>query len=171
MAFGRRGKMRHRRFASWWLSLLAVFLLCSAIGFTVLTSGCGKLRKKEMAEFEAGKEWLEDMRDRIEKTISDPDKTRRMLFLVDQAERDLRELDQVVLGFYRDLAGVDSDYNSTRQDLQRVFDEWNAKRREFRDRFTETRFKMRDMVTPEEWKKLTRVRKGLAQQWQRYPGQ
>jgi hypothetical protein len=163
--------MRHRRFASGWLYLLAVLLLCSAIGLTVLTSGCGKLRKKEKAEFEAGKEWLEDMRDRIEKTISDPDKTSRMLAFVDQAERDLRELDQAVLDFYRELAGVDSDYNSTRQDLQRVFDRWNAKRREFRDRFMETNFTMREMVTPEEWRKLTRVRKGLAQQWQRYPGQ
>jgi hypothetical protein len=91
--------MRHGRFASWWLSLFAVLLLCSAIAFTVLTSGCGKLRKKEKAEFEAGKEWLEDMRDRIEKNISDPNKTRRMLALVDQAERDLRELDQAVLDF------------------------------------------------------------------------
>jgi hypothetical protein len=163
--------MRHRRFGSGWLSLLAVLMLCSAIGFTVITLGCSKIRKKEKAEFEAGKEWLEDMRDRIEKKISDPDKNRAMLALVDQAERDLRELDQAVLGFYRDLARVDSDYNSTRQDLQRVFDEWNAKRREFRDRFMETNFKMREMVTPEEWRKLTRVRKGLAQQWQRYPGQ
>ena len=163
--------MRHRRFASGWLSLLAVLMLCSAIGLTVLTSGCGKLRKKEKAEFEAGKEWLEDVRTRIEKTISDPDKNRRMLALVDRAEKDLRELDRAVLDFYRELAGVDSDYNSTRQDLQRVFDGWNVKLREFRDRFMETNFKMREMVTPEEWRKLTRVRKGLAQQWQRYPGQ
>jgi len=151
--------------------LLAVFVLCGMIGLTVLTSGCSKVRKKEKAEFEPGHEWLEDMRSRIEKTISDPDKTRRMLALVDQAERDLRELDQAVLGFYRDLAAVYSDYNATRQDLQRVFDEWNAKRREFRDRFTEARFKMREMVTPKEWRKLTHVRKGLAGQWQRYPGQ
>jgi hypothetical protein len=163
--------MKHGRFASVWLSLLAVLLLCSAIGFTALTSGCSKIRKKEKAEFEPGKEWLEDMRTRIEKTISDPDKTKRRQALVDQAQRDLRELNEVVLGFYRDLGAIDANYNATHRDLQRVFHEFNTKRREFRDRFTETRFKMRDMVKPEEWKKLTRVRKGLAQQWQRYPGQ
>jgi hypothetical protein len=151
-------------------TLLAVLSLCVLFG---LISGCSKVGKKEKAEFKPGSAWIEDMRNRIEDNIQDPDKKNSMLALVDQTEKDLLEVDQAVRKLYTDFSSLSENYNSTPEEFRKVISEFEASRRAVRGRVIENRFKMRDLSTPAEWKKLTDISKskGLYQQTIRQPYQ
>jgi len=162
--------MRYLRKPYGWPLLFAVLALCVLLG---LTSGCSKFGKKEKAEFKPGSAWLEDMQARVEENIEDPDKKTRMLALLDQTEKDLLEVDRVVRKLYADLSTLSENYNSSPEEFRMIISGFEANRRDVRDRIIETRFEMRDMSTPEEWKKLTdnSKRKGLYRQTIRQPGQ
>lgn len=169
-AFVREEKMRYLRNTYVWPSLFAVLSLCVLLG---LIFGCSTFGKKEKTEFEPGSKWLEDMRARVEGNIEDQNKKTRMLALVDQTEKDVQKVDRLVRKLYADLSTLGENYNSTPQEFRMVISEFEASRREVRARIIESRFKMRDLSTPEEWKKLTdnSKRKGLYKQTIRQPGQ
>ncbi len=150
-------------------SLFAVLAPCVLLG---LVSGCSMFGKKEKAEFKPGSEWIEDMRDRVRENIEDPGKKTDMLAVVDQVEKDLWELDRVVRKLYANLRTLNDNYNASPEEFRKVISEFEADRKEVRDRIVDSRFKMRDLSTPEEWKKLTdeRKSKGLHRQTIRQPG-
>ena len=153
-----------------WPSLFAALALCVLLG---LTYGCSTFGKKEEAKFEPGIEWVEDMQGRVAENIEDPDKKTAMLALIDQIEKDLLEVDRVVRKLYADLSTLNDNYNASPDEYRKVISEFEADHKEVRDRIIDSRFKMRDLLTPEEWKKLTDYskRKGLYKQTIRQPGQ
>lgn len=162
--------MKFRRSTCGWPSLFAALAVCILLG---LTYGCGKLGKKDEAKFKPGNEWVEDMRGRISENIKDPGKKTRMFAIVDQVEKDLLELDRVVRKLYIDLDTLGDDYNSTQEQFRAVIAQFETDRKKVADRIIDSRFKMRDLSTPEAWEELTdiRKRKGLYKQSIRQPGQ
>lgn len=151
--------------------LLGITVLCLMLGFT---TACTKGKPKE-SKFVPGEAWLKDKRARIERVITDPYKKAELMAAVDQTEGDVQELDRAVQRMYADLASLDRDYNSSPDDFRKAFAEFNAKRQKLRASFIDTRFKMKNLVTPDEWKKLTEInwvtRKGLFIESIRHPGQ
>ena len=154
-----------------WVPLLGITVFCLLLGFT---TGCTKEKAKE-SKFVPGQTWLKDKRARIERVITDPYKKTELMTRVDQTERDVQELDLAVQKMYADFAALDRDYSSSPEDFRKAFAELNAKRRKLRSSFIDTRFKMKNLVTPDEWKKLTEItwvtRKGLFIESIRHPGQ
>ena len=152
-----------------WYLLLAVLTLCVLLGFV---SACSMFGKKETDEFEPVSEWIEDKRERVAENIKDPDKKNDMLAVVDQLEKDLMELDRIIQKLYANLNTLNGNYNSTPEEFRKVFSEFEAERKEIRDRIIDSRFKMRNLSTPEEWEEITDYskRKGLYRQTIRQPG-
>jgi|GEM_PF-1382161 len=159
--------MRFIRKTSGWPSLIAVLALCVLLG---LSYGCSKIGKKD--EFKPGNEWIEDMRARVAENIEDPGKKTRMLALVDQVNKDLYELDRVVRKLYADLDALGDNYDATPEEFQKAISEFEADRKKLVDRIIDSRFKMRDLSTPEQWNDLTDIKKkeGLYKQTIRQPG-
>ena len=126
-----------------------------------LTFGCSRGIKK--AEFEPGEEWITDMRERIEASIDEPNKKNQMLLMVDQIEDDLIKLNQTIRKHYADLFTIDRNYEALPEDFRKQFAHFNRSRYQIRNQIIETRFQLKELVTPEEWKKLTDVskKKGL----------
>ena len=153
-----------------WSTLFAILSLIILLG---LLSGCSTFGKKEKAEFEPGTVWIEDMRARVEGNIEDQNKKTLMLALVDQTEKDVQEVDRLIWKLYADFSELSENYHSTPDEFRTVITEFEANRRVVRDRIIESRFKMRELSTPEEWKRLTdnSKRKGLYRQTIRQPGQ
>ena len=153
-----------------WSSLFALLSLCVLLG---LLSGCSTFGKKEKAEFEPGTVWIEDMRARVEGNIEDQNKKTLMLALVDQTEKDVQEVDRLIWKLYADFSELSENYHSTPDEFRTVITEFEANRNEVRVRIIGSRFKMRDLSTSEEWKKLTDYskKKGLYKQTIRPPGQ
>ena len=162
--------MKYFRKTCKWPSLFAVSALCMML---VFASGCSKFGKKETAEFKPGDTWLGDMRGRIEATIQDSDRKARMLALVDDTERDLAEMDRIIQQLYTDISALGEDYHTTPEAFELAIAEFEERRSEVRYRVMDTRFKMKEMSTPGEWKKLTdnSKKKGLYKQAVRQPGQ
>jgi arsenate reductase-like glutaredoxin family protein len=134
-----------------WPSLFAVLALCVLLG---LVSGCSIFGKKEKAEFEPGSEWVEDTRDEINENVKDPDRKADLLALVSQVEKDFGEMDRVSQKLYADLESLSDNYNSSPEEFRKTISEFEASRKEVRDRIVDSRFKLRDLSTPEEWKEI-----------------
>ena len=141
----------HRNINGWhvFLIVLAVFVASGII------YGCGGAGKKEDSKFEVGHEWVEDMRERISEVIQDQGRKSEMLAIVDRVEKDLMELDRIVVTLYTDLGRLTDDYDSTPDDFQEVIAKFQADREVVRDRIFDNDFKMRDLSTPDEWRDLT----------------
>jgi hypothetical protein len=154
-----------------WVPLLGLTVFCLLLGFT---TACTKGKPNE-SKFVPGEAWLKDKRARIERVMTDRYKKTELMALVDQTERDVQELDLAVQTMYGDLASLDRDYNSSPDDFRKAFSKLNAKRQKLRTSFIDARFKMKNLVTPDEWKKLTEInwvtRKGLFIESIRHPGQ
>jgi hypothetical protein len=120
-------------------------------------AGCGKLKKKEPATFEPGQKWLQDMRTHINKVITDTDRKSQLLGVVDQFEQEMEDMDLAVQRYNKKIFAVDSDYNSTAEDFRNVFNDFHQEKILFQKRFLDLRFKMVDLTTPEEWKKLADI--------------
>ena len=149
----------HRNTLDWpWLFF--VLVLCVLLG---LFSGCSISGKKEKAEIERGSKWVEDMQDRIKDEIEDPDKKNEMLALIVQTEKDLEGLDRVFQKLYADMGTLNDNYNARPEEYQKVFSEFEAGRKKAHNRILDSRFKIRDLSTPEEWKELMEM-EGLYRQ-------
>jgi len=147
------------------LTLVILLFLCSLLVMT----GCSKGKKKTVMP---GEEWVEDLRARIGKHISDPGKKRLLMDLVDQDIKIFNELSQETEKYNKELFAVDKNYNSTPEDFKKVFSGFNETRYRLRAQSLEIRFKMKALCTPEEWKGLShfRTKKGLFNQLTQTPG-
>ena len=137
--------------------------------FLCFSIGCSKGIKK--AELASGEEWIADMRERIEASISDSDKKKRMLSKVDQMGTELMDLNQLIQKHFSTLYKIDRNYESTPEDFRRAMKNFNTDRYQIRDRIVDAGFQIRELATPEEWQKLTDMskKKGLYKEAMQYP--
>jgi hypothetical protein len=151
------------------LVCLAVIVTLSVL---ILFSGCSKNKKKEPPPL-PGQEWVDDMRKRADKAISDPGEKSAFMDLIDQEEKTLRELTQNAGKFFNALLAADRNYDSTPHDFKKIFADYNTMRKQLRDRSIEVRFNMQALVTEKEWEEITDFskRKGLLDQVIQQPAQ
>ena len=116
--------------------------------------GCSKGAKTE-SMFKPGKGWESALRTRIKKMIPEPERQETMLRLVDQAIENAEALDREVVALYEDLRKLDRSYDTTPDEFRRRFAKFRAMREDNRTVFIETRFQMKKLATPEEWKRIS----------------
>ena len=102
--------------------------------------------------------------------MHDTGRAGKMLEIVKEIAVDLREIDEIVKKYYADIDALNADYHSTPDDFRKLTEEFNTKTQVFRSKFLDNRFKLKDLATPEEWKKITDQDKYLMEVWQRQPG-
>ena len=143
------------------------------VALIALPLGCGGTDEKSADAYKPGNEWLEDMRERTVDAIEDPGKRAEILAMVDQLEKELITLDRVVQSLYADFDDLNKNYNSVPAHFYAAIAQFETDQKKVRGQIIDTRFKMRDLSTLEEWKKLTDVkkRKGLYKQTIRQPNQ
>ena len=149
---------------------VGLLVLCVALACT----GCGKIKEKKAKSKEPapymGDEWLDGIKTAIQDNVHDPGRAGKMLEVVRAIAVDLRDVDEMVKKYYADLADLNTDYNSTPDDFRKLGEEFNSKTQDYRNRFLDNRFKLKDLATPEEWKKITDQDQYLMEVWQRQPG-
>jgi hypothetical protein len=142
--------------------------ICLIILLTAGVQGCSKFKKGEdKGPYQSTFEWIDQTRDRINKSISDPKKATTMLTLVDDIEKLMYEFNDDVQRYYKNVRAVNADYDATREDFERVAEEFNAKRIRTRSEVMKIRFQMTELATPEEWKDLSDQKKTLYANWQK----
>ena len=140
-------------------------IACAAL----LVPGCSHFKKKDKGVNEPSLEWIQDLRKGVAENISDPDKTTKMLSLLDKLELELNKMDGYVRAYYETLFSTDADYGATRDEFQRIVDDFNTKIMTMRGTMIDIQFEMRALATREEWKALSDLDKALMESWQRPP--
>ena len=158
--------MRFQALRFSWIAPIVFLVFCLLGNFAV---GCSKGKKK--AELAPGEEWIADMRERIEASITDSDMKTQMLSKVDQMRTELMDLDQLIQKHYSTLFKIDRNYESTPEEFRWAMEDFNTDRYQIRDRIVEAGFQIRELSTPEEWQKLTEMskKKGLYKEVTQYP--
>ena len=149
-----------------WIAPIVFLVFCLLGNFAV-----GSSKGKKKAELAPGEEWIADMRERIEASITDSDMKTQMLSKVDQMRTELMDLDQLIQKHYSTLFKIDRNYESTPEDFRRAMEDFNTARYQIRDRIIEAGFQIRELATREEWQKLTDIskKKGLYKESRQYP--
>ena len=146
--------------------VLCICLTVLIAALSISSTGC--IRKKATAPgYGPGYEWVDDMRDRIQKNINDPDKVTGLVAVVDKIELTLIDLDGEVKAYFATLAKLDRDYNTTREEFQSAMDEFNTARDKNFERMLGFMFEMKKIAGKEDWKKLSDIDKTLYENWQR----
>ena len=147
-------------------NLAVVIALCLAAAWF---TGCSLFKSSPQGVNAPSYEFIETLRSNIKKTIADPDNADDLLEVVDDMEVELIQLDRGARGYYERLAALDADNEATQDDFHRAIDEYNQERVKLRDKLLDHRFRMRDLVTVEEWKDLSGLEETLLASWQREP--
>jgi hypothetical protein len=133
-------------------------LTCAALvlaALLALVPGCSKFGKKDATMYEKQNEWIQDMEERIADHIKDPATRTEMMVIVDQVGQDLVELVIITRKLYADFIKLDDSYTATPEDYQKLISEFEADHKIVSERVIESRFKLKDLTTPQEWDALT----------------
>ena len=146
---------------------IALCICLTALLAVLSFSLAGCRGKKTESAYGPGNKWVDDMRERVQDKIDDPEKVTDLLVVVDEIEKTLIDLDQDVTDYYTALTKLDKDYNTTREEFQDAIDQFNTRRHEHFEKLLGHIFEMKGIAGKEDWKKLSDIDKTLYESWQR----
>jgi hypothetical protein len=90
----------------------------------------------------------------VEENIKDPDKASKVQAMIQDIVKEVRKSNQQVRGYHEQLAMLNTDYNAKPEQFTKILDELNNSRMQAASNILGMRFKIKDMLTAEEWKNL-----------------
>lgn len=125
----------------------------------VLLIGCSSYRHHGMmgdgksdAYWQKGKQ---DMEGLINRTVKDPDKAAQVNALVGEIVGELKASREQERAYHRELYTLNASYTATPDEFTKILDEANGKRMQSSVKVLNLRFKMKDLMTADEWKALS----------------
>jgi transketolase len=91
----------------------------------------------------------------VEQNVKDPEKAKQVQAMVQDIAKEVRKSNQEVRGFHEQLAALNADYNAKPDQFLKILDGLNNTRMESAMKILTMRFKIKDMLTAEEWKNLS----------------
>ena len=129
-------------------------LWVALILFATLSSGCA--HQKGTVDNTPGQNALDELRSRVKQEIADPTRSRQILALVDQMERELDDLNQTVLQFREEFRRLNADYEATAEQFRKLIADSDMALRRSQRKLIETHFQIKALTTSEEWTSLSR---------------
>ncbi len=134
-----------------WLLALGLVLL-SASGCARYHQGGHPVGGDRGAAVDRG---LQEMKDLVNKTVKDPGKAEEVKGILEQIVQEVRVSYQHSRESHRQLYELNSNYQATPEEFTKILDDLNNHRMRTAATILGLRFKMKGLVTPEEWKELT----------------
>jgi len=91
----------------------------------------------------------------VTKSVPDPEKAKRVQDALKEIMEEATQSFKQNREFHRKLYELNADYNATPEQFTKVLDDLNNNRMRTGARILATRFKVKDMLTAEEWKAFT----------------
>lgn len=107
---------------------------------------------KTDAYWQKGKQ---DMEGLINRTVKDPDKAAQVNALVGEIVSELKASREQERAYHRELYTLNASYTATPDEFTKILDEANDKRMQSSVKVLNLRFKMKDLMTADEWKALS----------------
>jgi uncharacterized coiled-coil DUF342 family protein len=90
----------------------------------------------------------------VEENVKDPAKANQVQALIQEIVQEVRRSSQETRGFHEQLAALNANYDATPEQFTKILDQLNNARMESAAKILRTRFKIKELLTREEWKKL-----------------
>jgi CMP-N-acetylneuraminic acid synthetase len=94
---------------------------------------------------------LDNVRDAAKEVIEDKDRTKQVVAVTKQAEKEFKSYVKNLNNLSKKLVQMNKDYNLTRKELDTFYSKSDKRRMEFLERFVELRFQAKNQMTAEEW--------------------
>ena len=105
----------------------------------------------------------------VEQNVKDPEKATQVQAMVQDIAKEVRKSNQEVRGFHEQLASLNADYNAKPDQFLKILDGLNNTRMESAMKILTMRFKIKDMLTAEEWKNLNDAMIKVRQEHEKKP--
>jgi hypothetical protein len=146
-----------------------VLTICAAIAVvTALACSRPQHRMVEPGSGEpATEQAITKMEDLIDKTVKDPDRAKKVKAVVNEIVDEAKQSSKQKREAHRKLYDLNADYNAAPEDFFKILDESNNQSMQSASRILGLRFKIKQMLGPDEWKGLT---EGMQKYGRRYWG-
>lgn len=91
----------------------------------------------------------------VEKAVPDPDKAKRVQEALKEIVEEAKQSYKQNREFYKKLYDLNASYTATPEEFTKILDDLNNNRMRTGAKILVTRFKIKDMLTAEEWKAFT----------------
>jgi uncharacterized coiled-coil DUF342 family protein len=90
----------------------------------------------------------------IDETVKDPNRAKQVEGILQELIAEVKKTNEETRGFHEQLNALNSDYDAKREQFEKVVSQLNNTRSERAQKIIDMRFKIRDLLTAEEWKDL-----------------
>ena len=97
----------------------------------------------------------QEMADLIEQTVKDPEKSKQVKSIVGEIVTELKAGREQERAYHRQLYTLNASYAATPEEFSRILDEGNNQRMRTATKVLGLRFKMKELMTADEWKALS----------------
>ncbi|MBI4401616.1 MAG: hypothetical protein HY581_08285 [Nitrospirae bacterium] len=132
-----------------------VKLFVLLLGMTLLTiSGCARHYGMGDASYSVDR-GVKEMMALVEKTVQDPEKAKRVQGVVTELVAEVKQSYQQSREFHKKLYELNANYEATPEEFTKILDEMNNNRMRSATKILGHRFKMKEMMTAQEWKAMS----------------
>jgi hypothetical protein len=97
---------------------------------------------------------IPEVRRLVQETVKEPDRAQQVEGLLQDLVKEVRKTNQETRGFHEQLNVLNADYDAPRDRFEQVVKELNQARVDSAARILDMRFKIRSLMTAQEWKDL-----------------
>lgn len=97
----------------------------------------------------------QDMEGLVNRTVTDPDKAKQVNAYVGQIINELKEGREQERAYHRQLYTLNASYDATPEEFSKILNEANIQRMQHSASVLSLRFKMKNLMTADEWKTLS----------------
>lgn len=130
-----------------------------SLAAVLMMAGCSSYHHHGMAEgAKAEAYWQKgqkDMEALIDRTVKDPGKADQVKGIVGEIVTELKSGREQERAYHRQLYTLNASYTATSEEFTKILDEANNQRMRTSAKILGLRFKMKDLMTADEWKALS----------------
>jgi hypothetical protein len=101
-----------------------------------------------------GEAYMAALKVRIEQAIDNPDKEKNLLSIVEEMEKESKSYSKELASGGKKMAKLNKNYASTQDEFSTLLSGVNSARVKTQEKMVEYRYKLRELMTPDEWKKV-----------------
>ena len=130
------------------------------LGFVAVLAlaGCSSHHHEMASEGKGDAYWQkgqQDMASLIDRTVKDQGKAEQVKSVVNEIVSELKASREQGRGSHRRLYELNANYAATPEEFTKILDDMNNRRMQSAAKILALRFKMKDLMTVEEWKALS----------------
>ena len=136
----------------------AKLMLLALVAITLGLAGCSGHPHRGMG-MHSGEAVIErgvaETNEQVDRTVKDPEKARQAKAVLQEIVAEVRNSAQTSRAFHEQMAVMNADYDAKPEQFTKVLDEMNNARMASATKILGLRFKMRALLTVQEWNELT----------------